>query len=104
MILIYYIGVAARFVWKLIVFILNSYRNMKELERLRKLIEYRQKVEYREFKYYAILGTIIPNYGEGPFCQRCLDKEGILFQLQPVDYGNRYPEKWKCKECNREYV
>ncbi len=52
-----------------------------------------KNLEYDGRSYWLKTGTI----KQGPFCQNCFDKEGLLIRLYENDVN------WKCLTCGEEY-
>ncbi|MHC4456323.1 MAG: RING finger protein [Planctomycetota bacterium] len=64
---------------------------IKEVE---EKLELRSKMKWEKPFYWAES----KGQKDGPYCQRCYDKAGLLMHL--VDHRNGL---WSCPECNRSY-
>ncbi len=52
-----------------------------------------KNLEYDGFSYWLKTGTI----KQGPFCQQCFDKDGLLIRL------HEHSDSWKCLTCGAVY-
>lgn len=52
-----------------------------------------KNLEYDGYSYWLKTGAI----KQGPFCQQCFDKDGLLIRL------HEHKDSWKCLTCGAEY-
>lgn len=64
-----------------------------QLQEYEDILYLAKNLEYDGNSYWLKTGTI----KQGPFCQRCFDKDGLLIRL------NEQGSKWRCLTCGVEY-
>lgn len=66
----------------------------EELRALKGQLEIKEKLSWEKPCYWLIDG----DKKEGPYCQKCYDKDHLLIRLQ-----NREKGYWECMECKNSY-
>ena len=67
----------------------------KAIRELEERLDVKAKLKWEQPYYWVVDGE----NREGPFCQRCYDKDGKLIRLQ--GYGGGH---WDCKVCQNNFV